>query len=150
MKRLKRTLLPYAYHVLRAWWFVRRPHTAGVKCLIEHNSDFLLIRHTYGAQSWTLPGGGVKRGESPEAAVVREVQEELGITIGVPAYLGTFEQRVEYKYDVVHCFHTTVVGREFALDEVEVAAGEWFPVATLPADLSPSAARALGLLWVKE
>ena len=34
--------------------------------------------------SWTLPGGGIDHGESPRAAVVREVREECGIdcTVG--------------------------------------------------------------------
>jgi 8-oxo-dGTP diphosphatase len=30
---------------------------------------------------WTLPGGRVEKGESPELAIVREVKEELGLDI---------------------------------------------------------------------
>lgn len=30
---------------------------------------------------WTLPGGGIEFGESPEAAVVREVMEETGLEV---------------------------------------------------------------------
>jgi 8-oxo-dGTP diphosphatase len=33
----------------------------------------------YGAGFWTLPGGGLEFGEGPEAAVVREVEEETGL-----------------------------------------------------------------------
>lgn len=32
---------------------------------------------------WTLPGGGLEFGEAPVAAVVREVEEETGIQVGV-------------------------------------------------------------------
>jgi len=32
-----------------------------------------------GSGSWTLPGGGLRFGESPEAAVVRELEEETGL-----------------------------------------------------------------------
>jgi 8-oxo-dGTP pyrophosphatase MutT (NUDIX family) len=33
---------------------------------------------------WDLPGGHVEAGESPGAALVRELREELGITISAP------------------------------------------------------------------
>lgn len=33
-----------------------------------------------GAGRWTLPGGGLEFGEAPEAAAVREVEEETGLT----------------------------------------------------------------------
>jgi 8-oxo-dGTP pyrophosphatase MutT (NUDIX family) len=41
----------------------------------------LLCQLTY-KNDWDLPGGVVEVGESPQLAVVREVQEELGLTIG--------------------------------------------------------------------
>lgn len=31
--------------------------------------------------SWTLPGGGLNFGESPEEAVIREVEEETGLRV---------------------------------------------------------------------
>ena len=31
--------------------------------------------------SWTLPGGGLEFGESPEAAMIREVEEETGLQV---------------------------------------------------------------------
>lgn len=35
------------------------------------------------ASSWTLPGGGLNFGETPEDAVIREVEEETGFRIEV-------------------------------------------------------------------
>lgn len=41
--------------------------------------------------SWTLPGGKIEEGESPEAAIVREVREETGIDATVLRHLETIE-----------------------------------------------------------
>ena len=37
---------------------------------------------------WTLPGGGLEFGESPEEAVIREVEEETGLKIKVKNVAG--------------------------------------------------------------
>ncbi|HEX6374790.1 MAG TPA: NUDIX domain-containing protein [Allosphingosinicella sp.] len=39
----------------------------------------VLVRLTY-APGWRLPGGGRKRGEAPEEAMLRELREEIGLT----------------------------------------------------------------------
>lgn len=49
----------------------------------------LMVRHqTPGTRAfWTLPGGGVEDGETPEAAVIREVREETGLHVSVAKLL---------------------------------------------------------------
>lgn len=51
--------------------------------LIQNNSIALMERHRDGLHYFTFPGGGVDEGETPEQAVVREVQEELGVNVRV-------------------------------------------------------------------
>ncbi len=46
----------------------------------------LLVKPTY-KDGWEIPGGYVEPGESPRAACVREVAEELGITPPIGAVL---------------------------------------------------------------
>ena len=50
--------------------------------VIERGDAVLLTRISplgHHSGSWTLPGGGVDHGESPETALVREVREECGV-----------------------------------------------------------------------
>lgn len=45
---------------------------------------------------WEFPGGKVEENESPEACVVREIQEELNITIKVNRHYKTVEHTYEF------------------------------------------------------
>jgi 8-oxo-dGTP diphosphatase len=52
--------------------------------LIRGDGQVLLQRRAAGramAGLWEFPGGKVERGEAPEAALVRELDEELGIQV---------------------------------------------------------------------
>jgi mutator protein MutT len=51
--------------------------------LIEENKLALIERHRAGRHYFSFPGGGVDEGESLEQAVVREVEEELGLQVDV-------------------------------------------------------------------
>ena len=46
--------------------------------------------------SWDLPGGFVDEDESAEQAVIREINEELGVDISACRYLFSFPNRYEY------------------------------------------------------
>jgi ADP-ribose pyrophosphatase YjhB (NUDIX family) len=54
----------------------------------------LLIRrgHPPGAGLWSLPGGRVEPGETDQEAVVREVQEETGLSVTPGALVGSVER----------------------------------------------------------
>jgi len=70
-------LLGAGFRIHQALWWTRAV-TLGVRALVIDGRSVFLVRHTY-RSGWFLPGGGVERGESPEAAVVRELREEGGI-----------------------------------------------------------------------
>jgi mutator protein MutT len=59
---------------------------------MERGGKILLARRKAGkhmGNRWEFPGGKVNPGESPEQALGRELQEELGIEARVGAYLGS-------------------------------------------------------------
>jgi ADP-ribose pyrophosphatase YjhB (NUDIX family) len=56
--------------------------TVGAVCLIRRDDTLLMLRQPHRV-GWSLPGGLLDRGESAAVAVVREVREELGLTIEV-------------------------------------------------------------------
>jgi mutator protein MutT len=63
----------------------RRPVDVAVGVLIDPEDRFLLTSRPDGkvyAGYWEFPGGKVEPGETVEAALRRELHEELGITIG--------------------------------------------------------------------
>jgi len=56
-----------------------RPYTAAGALFFDEDGRVLLVDPSY-KPGWDIPGGFVEPGESPYAACVREVEEELGIT----------------------------------------------------------------------
>src|SRR6266404_7408950 len=52
----------------------------------------LLVRQTAGHKLWTLSGGKVKRNESLESALKREVREETGLSVRASEYLQIYDR----------------------------------------------------------
>ena len=55
-------------------------YRVGAVCVMEHEGEFLVLWQPH-RRGWTLPGGLLGKGETPEDAVRREVREEVGLDI---------------------------------------------------------------------
>ena len=141
----KRTLIRWLYPVLRLYWFLVRPKTFGVQCVIQHGGAILLVRNTYGRRQWTFPGGSIARGETAEDAIRREVREEVGLRLQRLQRLGAFDAIIDYKRDHVAGFAGVSPDRLVTIDRAEILEARWFPPQDLP-PLAPAAARVL-VMW---
>ncbi|BFU44828.1 NUDIX domain-containing protein [Krasilnikovia sp. MM14-A1004] len=65
-----------------------RPSVSAGAVFFDDDGRVLLVDPTY-KQFWNLPGGGVDVGETPRAACLREIREELGLVVGVGPLLVT-------------------------------------------------------------
>ena len=74
-----------AYRLILIYAFFVRPKHEGALVAVWHQGRVLLVKASY-RKGWSLPGGGIDRGEAPLDAAVREAREEIGLTLD-PAQL---------------------------------------------------------------
>ena len=134
-----------AYRAARFYWFICRPYTSGVCCLIECDERFLFIRQIYGDRSWTIPEGGIKKHEVPAEAIQREVKEEVGVSLSELRCLGQFVNTEQYKVDTVYCYFSSVKESTVIIDHIEVKEAGWFILSNLPERCSYNLKKALEL-----
>ncbi|HLA79506.1 MAG TPA: NUDIX hydrolase [Vicinamibacteria bacterium] len=104
--------------------------SVGVGAVLVHQGGILLVRR--GKEPlrgrWTIPGGTVELGETLEDALIREIQEETGLTVRPREPLLVFDRverdagRVRYHYVIIDYLCDFVAGTLHAgSDALEVA-----------------------------
>ncbi|NQX12262.1 (deoxy)nucleoside triphosphate pyrophosphohydrolase [Microbacteriaceae bacterium VKM Ac-2855] len=84
-----------------------------VAAVIEDGDLVLVCRRAPGRASagkWEFPGGKVEDGETAEAALVREIREELDVTIEVVSHLSTEETTVDSRAIRLECYRARLLG----------------------------------------
>ncbi len=133
---LHRALYRAAHSARLMWWRIRRPDITGCSAVVRDMAgSVLLVRHSYGRGNWSLPGGGVRRGEDPAATVVRELAEETGVRLENLAPLGVLAEPLSGARNRVHLFTATTRDAPRA-DGRELVEVRLFPVSQLPADIA--------------
>jgi ADP-ribose pyrophosphatase YjhB (NUDIX family) len=77
-RRLIRTVFTFLHSLRRALWRVAGRRDGVHAVPLTGAGRVVLVLLTY-APGWRLPGGGLKRGEGAENAILRELREEIGL-----------------------------------------------------------------------
>jgi ADP-ribose pyrophosphatase YjhB (NUDIX family) len=107
---------------------------AGAFAVILDEQDRVLLCHRRDMDAWNLPGGGVEEHETPWDAAVREVREEVGLTVEVVRLTGLYWKPATD--ELVFNFECRVIGGSPATSD-EADAIEYFAISALPANTAP-------------
>ena len=113
----------------------RLPVDVAVGVLIDSRGRFLITSRPAGkvyAGHWEFPGGKLEPGESVEAALRRELHEELGITIGAAELWKTTLHDYPHALVRLHFCKVFAWRGDFEMREHQQMAWQTLPVEVAP------------------
>jgi len=114
--------------------------TVGVfAAIFDDQERILCVKLNYGPRSWTTPGGRVEAGESPVAALIREIHEESGYHAQVACLVGVYA--APFKDDIVLMMTATIIDSDRWEPNSEIAQIGFFACDALPEPMNPRVQR---------
>ncbi len=112
------------------------PSVGVFAVLFDDERRICCVRLTYAHRGWTTPGGRVEPGESPVAALKREVYEETGYSVEIGRLVGVYSKPEQD--DIILSFQATAtdcleVSRS---SSAEIAEVRFFPSEQLPVEMT--------------
>lgn len=120
------------------WWGLVMPRVRKhlvVAQAIVIGDDGVLLAVRSDLRGWELSGGTVEEGETPEAAVCREVWEETGLEVVVEQHIGDYV-RTGFRPHTAKIYLCRQTGGRLSTNW-ETLDLRWFPVEALPKTLFP-------------
>ena len=117
---------------------------AAAALIIDHANRVLLVREGYEAGRYGLPGGVIEAGETPRDAVVREVHEELGLTVKTRDLVAVYYLRTDRSEGLRFFFHCEVIEASLSFpSRARLPISPWTPTDDLPRPLTNTAPHAI-------
>lgn len=111
--------------------------TCKVAIYTPDGEKVLIVEYTNNV-GYGLPGGHMEKGEDPSAACLREVKEELGITLATKALV--LRDAWRHPDDKIILGYVSVLPENVqivAIDRKEVLATHWVNIEAIKSDLVP-------------
>lgn len=122
------------------------------RVLILRGDQVLLVQDIFSQDNWSVPGGGINRGEDPARAASREIKEELGLDVDSNQIelIGRLERDVAsgqtyealiYVYRVNESANTEVRRNKW-----EIVRWDWHTMENLPGNRASVVDKSISLL----
>jgi ADP-ribose pyrophosphatase YjhB (NUDIX family) len=144
-KRARAARVDYWYDPAAPKPTSRKP---SASVIVRNSAGELLLRRPDSGR-WTIPTGGLKKGETLKQCAVRECREETGLDVEVMSLAGLFSDPGhviayadgEVRQPVNACFAARVIGGGLTTTD-EAADVAWVPLSSLDGyDIHPSIRR---------
>lgn len=124
--------LPQAVRRLLVRTSQRKFTVSVIAVILNDEGKILLLDHVLRPKNgWGAPGGFIDLGEQPEAAIRRELREEIGLELHdlEMAWIRTIHNHVEI------VFRARAAG-EPKVQSAEIHSARWFSLSEMPAEMS--------------
>jgi 8-oxo-dGTP pyrophosphatase MutT (NUDIX family) len=129
--------------------YVYLPHTKRTRILVNSNELVLVTKGWLSNGKWSLPGGGLHKGEPSPVGALRELREETGVALDANAlrFVGAYQGKrsglsLRFPYDLYRVSLSSSV--ELHAQPIEILAAAWIPRTSLSrANASPDVMNAL-------
>ena len=119
--------------------------TLGVRVIvINKKREILMVKHTY-TPGWYLPGGGIKRRETPFIGMVRETWEETGVYVIQAKLISVLYHEIHHVPDHLFLYQASAFA-VYDNTSPEILEKKWWPLTKLPPDMHQNTKHYLQLI----